>query len=261
MITIQVLQGKNLQDITSKVQQPLTLSFRLDRELDSGNFTTFVENNSTDKIIAPLTKHQIIIADGTGNTLQGDYIGTDQRAMLRNKADNGNLTALFRHSVNITEATKLLEGVLIDGLGVTQPNTGTQKNLLEVTQRLLRQTKKQQTATSVGIGTFGTGYFSLIDDTNLTELLANTESPQFRWSPQTTLWECLCDIGSVIDAIPYLEYDALNELRNVGFLVLNDETATITDLIDEYTYSYGEEVNEQQYNSRLTAIVENIKEV
>lgn len=249
MIDIQVRQGKNLNSITAKVQQPLTLSIRLDRELDSGNFTTFVENNSTDKIIAPLTKTQIFVfdRDNPGNSQRYDFVGSAQRVMIRNKAVDGTYPALFRHSVNVTEATKLLEGVLIDGLGVTQPNTGTQKNLYEVTQRLLRQTKK--------------GYYSLIYNTNLKNLLESTISPQFRWSPQTTLWECLCDIGSVIDAIPYLEFDSNKEPCKIGFLVLNDETATITDLIDEYTYSYGEEVNEQQYNSRLTAIVENIKEV
>ena len=241
MITLKIEKKENgtWQDITNKCQYPVNISQRLDRELDGGSFTFISTNSTKDKIVAPLTRHRITATDDTG-TIEADFVGASQRALMRNAGEG--YTALFKHDVALTETTKLLEGVLIDGLGVTQPNTGTQKNLYEVTTRLLRLTNRST--------------YSLSNDADLVAVLQNTESPQFQWSPQTTLWECLLDIACVIDAIPYLD-----EADKVSFLLLNENSEEVTDLLDEYTYSYGENINEQQYNSKLTAIVENIKEM
>lgn len=248
MITLKVEKKENgtWQDITSKCQYPISISQRLDRELDGGSFA-FISNDSTkDKIVAPLTRHRITASDSTG-TIEADFVGASQRALMRNSVDG--YTALFKHNVALTETTKLLEGVLIDGMGVTQPNTGAQKSLYDVVKRLLKYTNK--------------GQFVFTDNANIRTLFENTESPQFRWSPQSTLWECLLDIASVIDAIPYLEEVIVSSRTQlqVNFLLLNTNETKVDTLIDEYTYSYGESVNEQQYNSKLSAIVENIKEL
>lgn len=253
MINVQVYRTQNGQEtnLTTKVQEPITISQRLDRELDGGDFVFLEIGTETDKIVSPLTRHRVVATDGINTPMESNFIGVSQRTILRNKAPTGETDGsqpIFRHNVSLTETTKLLEGVLIEGLGVTQPNTGAQKSLHDAVTRLLYLTARANST--------GAGRFSLTTDSDIVTLLQNTESPQFRWSPQSTLWECLLEVASVIDAIPYLD-----ESEKVSFLLLNTNAIEIDDLIDEYTYSYGESVNEQQYNSKLSAIVENIKEM
>jgi hypothetical protein len=37
------------------------------------------------------------------------------------------------------------------------------------------------------------------------ELLYGVDSPEFAWGCGTTLWECLCDIGNVVNCIPRVD--------------------------------------------------------
>lgn len=234
------------QEITNLVQYPVSISQRLDRELDAGTFVFISAESEVDKIVSPLTQHRITATDNTG-TIEAEFVGASQRTLMRNAGVG--YPALFKHSVALTETTKLLEGTLIEGLGVTQSNEGAQKSLYDVVTRLLETTAN--------------GKYHITLDANTRTLLQNTESPQFRWSPQSTLWECLLDVASVIDAIPYLEeVQASSQVQlQVNFMLLNSNENVVDRLIDEYTYSFGEDINEQQYNSKLTAIVENIKEL
>ena len=252
-------------EIIEDALQPIVITQRLDRELDSGSFD-FIrrDDKCKDNIEAPLSHYIVTLDDGVNpNPETIDFIGTDQRTLLRGKFGDGNTqdtAPLYRHSVALTELTKLLEGELIDGFAVTQPEDESQRvSLYRVLDSLLQVTtlrRRQQDLT----------YYTYIPSS---PALVYTKSPQFKWGPQTTLWECLCDIGSAIDAIPRLvvdqyEGDGEGEVGYfrlcVDFDLINTQAAEVVELLDDRTIDYGEEVDDSQYNTQLRSVVENVKE-
>lgn len=346
MITLKIERATDgiTKDITDSVQQPITLTQRLDRELDSGSFDYLkYDVNCSDSIDAPLSNYRVTLSDGENEPVTVDFIGTDSRTLLRGKFGDGNTrdtAPLFRHSVMLTEPTKLLEGMLIDGFAVTQPEDQSErKSLRDVIVKLLKVasvgrlskgtskseqshvvavsnllglregyidinteetngavgyvqiTNLQSNATIINSSVSITGsnsfrislrWYSLTNNEIEVELsylvkfrdckylltgnkktvslLQKTISPQFKWSTQTTLWECLCDIGSVIDAIPRLVASDENKFVYVDFDLVNDKSNEIGQLLDERTIDYGEEVDDSQFNTQLRSVVENIKE-
>ena len=251
------------QDMTAHVQQPITKNQRLDRELDSGDFSYLKRDTlCDDRISAPLSNYRITLSDGENAPVTVEFIGTDTRALLRGKigkGDTSDTASLFRHSVMLTEPTKLLEGVLIDGMAVTQPeDVVSRKSLYAVLKRLFM-------VASLVKSEMEQKYF-LADNEAVENILKNTVSPQFKWSTQTTLWECLCDIGSVIDAIPRLVMDesegfgTKGEYIIVTFDLINEMTEQMTQLLDEHTIDYGAGIVDDQYNTQLRSVLENVKE-
>lgn len=157
--------------------------------------------------------------------------------------------SIYSHQVALTEPSKLLQGVMIDGFGVTQPEDyGSRKSLLEVVNRLLAVTP------------FDCLRFILTNDSNVTSALKSVVSPEFKWNTQTTLWECLLQVGAVIDAIPRLAAYGSGNYIVVTFDFVNAYVDEVDSLDDGATNALGENVDEIQYNTALSSVVENLRE-
>lgn len=331
-------------DYTPLVIEPLTIEQRLDRELDSGSFD-FIRRDTdcTDDIDAPLSHYRVTLSDGVSAPISYNFIGKDTRSILRGKFGDGtseDTAIMFRHSVMLTEPTKLLEGDLIDGFAVTQPEEN--GSATSVTQEMTfagfdrtetvsgmnygyKMVKCEYAikSASINIQSVGGSYFysdveftvgddffyvvigytsrpgyiqlyytyeklfqsqslkEVIDrflevspmrkssgesqtffvssDAHVELVLKNTVAPQFHWSPQSTVFECLLDLGNVIDAIPRLVADANGEYNQITFDFVNEQVGEVDDLIDDNTRDYFSEFDDSQYNSQLRSVVENVK--
>lgn len=121
----------------------------------------------------------------------------------------------YIHSIELVEPTRLLMGIIIEGKKITQPIDGSaKKSLYTVLLRLLQTFETKE----LGIAPRLQPYVS----DKVGELLRNTISPEFHWEAGTLLWECLCDIGNVINAIPRLVY-AYGELKGIDFDLINED--------------------------------------
>lgn len=216
---------------------PVDIQLRLNEQLDGGTASFYVTELINKSVNKPLDKYTVTIGDKSY-----DFVGFDQRAFVRKKTAS---TAVYKHTVKLTEPTKLLQGVLVDGFAVTQPDPPT-KTLKDVVNRVLANTP------------WGLRVYYLTADTTVVSILENTMSPQFKWNTQTTLFEVLCDVGAVIDAIPRLVADVDGNFNTVTFDFVN-ESGTQVEALDEAT-EYGATVEETQYNTALSAVVENLQE-
>lgn len=191
------------EDITASCQEPLTITERRDRELDDGDFLFCEFNNTTSKAVEPYTLFRVTLNDGVNTPVTAYFNGAGQRAMLRNKWGNGagnSQKALFRHAVALAEKTKDTQGVLIDGFAVTQ-DVNESVTLKDVADRLFAVTPVK------AVGDTVTEQYALTDDERVLSVLRNTKAPEYKWNCQSTLWECLCDIGDTIGAIPRVELE------------------------------------------------------
>ena len=156
---------------------------------------------------------------------------------------------IYSHQVALTEPSKLLQGVMIDGFGVTQPEAyDSRKNLYEVVKRLLAVTP------------FDGQRFTLTNDKKVYSVLQSVVSPEFKWNTQTSLWECLLQVGAVIDAIPRLIRDDDDNFTVITFDFVNANVGEVDSLADEATNAFGENVDESLYNTALSSVVENLRE-
>ncbi len=171
--------------------------------------------------------------------------------MCRPDQEDGN--ALCEHGVSLTEPSKLLQGLLIDGIGVTQPEDVSQRqSLFDVVTRLLQITPLCAANSNSEL--------TLTTHTQVQKALKERVSPQFKWNTQTTLWECLVQIGAVIDSIPRLISNAQGKYTVVTFDFVNAYTDVVESIEDEYTNVAGQNIDENQYNTALSSVVENLKE-
>ena len=126
----------------------------------------------------------------------------------------------YAHNLTLVEPTRLLMGIPIEGMKVTQPQDGTAKDsLYTVAERLLRVCRLTKGGTPQKIW--------LTDDEETVALLQNTDSPEFSWEAETQLWECLKDIGSVINCMPRLTVEhstASFTFDTIVFDKINDVT-------------------------------------
>ena len=244
-------------DITSNVNVTFTLKKHHNKELDTGSFDlTVYETQGQDGLFPPFSMYRVTQTDGT-NTEVDYFVGIDSRTQLRTAwANTGTVQdcPIYQHGVSLIEPSKLLQGVLIDGFKVTQPeDTADRLSLLAVLQRLLAVTPLTLSS--------GALTYTVTGDTDVIAVLAETISPQFEWNTQTTLWECLCDIGAVIDCIPRLTISADgNTFSVITFDFVDNSDTVYPDIVDEFTNVVGESVDEQQFNTQLGAVVENIIE-
>ena len=220
--------------VTLAVISPVRWAERLSEEFDSGT-VTYYSTQST--VNPPLDGYELIV--GT-RTL--DFIGTEEVAKVKN--------GLYKHTVYLTEPTKLLEGTLIDGFAVTQPETNeNRKTLYDVIERLL------------AVNPFDGSIYTITTEQSVVNALLGAISPQFRWNTQTTLYECLMEVGAVINAIPRLLKDSAGEFTVVSFDFINAyKQAATSPFTTDNVNAYGESVDEAQFNSRLAAVVENLIE-
>lgn len=230
---------------------PVDLQWRLNEQLDGGTANYIKTENKDIGVNTPLDKYSVTIDNETF-----EFVGMDSYAVWKRKSvaqtdESGNVSfytaEIRKHQVALTEPTKLLQGVMIDGFQVTQPNPPT-KTLKDVVTRVLKYSP------------FDGQRFYLTTDTTIVGVLAATISPEFRWNTQTTLFEVLQDIGAVINAIPRLVSGSNGEFTVVTYDFVDDYGTAATDLSDGFTTDTGNSVDGDQYNSELTAVVENLTE-
>lgn len=230
---------------------PLDLQWRLNEQLDGGTANYLKTENKDIGVNTPLDKYSVTIDNETF-----EFVGMDSYAVWKRKSmaqmdESGNVSfytaEIRKHQIALTEPTKLLQGVMIDGFQVTQPNPPT-KTLKDVITRVLKYSP------------FDGQRFYLTTDTTVVSVLAATISPEFRWNTQTTLFEVLQDIGAMINAIPRLVSGANGEFTVVTYDFVDDYGTAVADLSDGFTTDTGNSVDGDQYNSELTAVVENLTE-
>lgn len=216
------------------VISPVKWAERLSEEFDSGTVTYYSTQATANP---PLDGYELTVGTRTF-----DFIGTEEVAKVKN--------GLYKHTVYLTEPTKLLEGTLIDGFAVTQPETDeNRKTLYDVIERLLT------------VNPFDGSIYTLTTDQTVVTALLGTISPEFRWNTQTTLYECLMEAGAVINAIPRLLKNSVGEFTVVSFDFINAyKQAATSPFTTDNVNAYGESVDEAQFNSRLAAVVENLIE-
>ena len=230
---------------------PVDLQWRLNEQLDGGTANYLKTENKDIGVNTPLDKYSVTIDNETFEFVGMDSYAVWKRTSAAQTDESGNVSfytaEIRKHQIALTEPTKLLQGVMIDGFQVTQPNPPT-KTLKDVVTRVLKYSP------------FDGQRFYLTTDTTIVSVLAATISPEFRWNTQTTLFEVLQDIGAVINAIPRLVSGANGEFTVVTYDFVDDYGTAVTDLADGFTTDTGNSVDGDQYNSELTAVVENLTE-
>lgn len=213
---------------------PVKWAERLSEEFYSGTETYYSTQSTANP---PLDGYELTVGTRTF-----DFIGTEEVAKVKN--------GLYKHTVYLTEPTKLLEGTLIDGFAVTQPETDTnRKTLYDVIERLL------------AVNPFDGSIYTITTEQTVVNALLAAISPEFRWNTQTTLYECLMEAGAVINAIPRLLKDSTGAFTIVSFDFINEfKQAATSPFTTDNVNAYGESVDEAQFNSRLAAVVENLIE-
>lgn len=231
---------------TLKAVAPVDIQLHLGEELDSGTVEYYSKEtlHTTDNIEKALAQYSVMIGAVTYY-----FIGVESRALVKilTKPVLGvGGEGLYKTSVSLVEPTKLLQGVMADGFAVTQPDPPT-KTLHDVVTRVLAHTP------------FDNPTYSLTTDTTVVNVLKATISPEFRWNTQTTLYEILKDIGTVIDALPRLTKGINGDFTVVTYDFINADgnTATIETGAEN---AIGESISESDYNSALSAVVENLQE-
>lgn len=245
--------GTDWENITVTTVAPVETEFKQDREFDTGTATyKSYADDSGDVEMPPFSMYRLTLTDGT-DTLVNTFCGVESKAKTRNAQTNGT-KALYTHNVSMIEGSKLLQGVLLDGFGVAQPETEADRTTLffEV-NRLLAVTPTRLVGEQQA--------YTLTTDSEIVNILNGTKAPQFRWSNQTTLWEALIDIGAVIDCIPQLELNSAGTAFNVvTFVPVNSVGNEYESLVDEFTNAVGDSTDIEQYNSNLVAVLENLVE-
>lgn len=219
---------------------PVKIVQELSTELDSGE-VSYIQSGEM-KISIPFAKYTISLYDHSTHANRSfSFIGIEECALLRSATNQAD--ALSKHTVALTEPAKLLQGTLIDGFGVTQ-DEALSVSIKTVVERLLAQANLDRQ-----------GEYTLVDSN---PILEKTPCPEFKWSPQTTLWECLEQIGAVIDAIPAIVPGY--SFNRVYFKYVNSSDSVADEMIDAYAQPHGVSFAENQYNSSLGSVVENLLE-
>ena len=173
-----------------KVTNSAAIDERIDETLDGGNVQLIMPTKTP---LNPMSAAKLKLYDETGEISEDFFLFDTVEKRGKN---------YYAHSITLCEPTRLFMGQMIDGLRITQHTDGSaKKSLYSAIQRVLKNyTLKGYNSSSA---------FTLDADTTLTNILQNTESPEFAWQAETLLFEVLCDIGNVINAIPRLKYPNL----------------------------------------------------
>ena len=164
---------------------------RLDEQLDSGSLQVISDS------INPFADYSMIMLKRTDN-----YLGEKETFYYGFDTVEKRMGNYYIHALELVEPTRALMGILIDGKAVTQPLDSNKKSLWAVLSGLFSTMQLQSTLQKNAFNYVTLNHSKYNENTM--ELLNNTISPEFYWQAQTTLWECLCDIGNVINCIPRL---------------------------------------------------------
>lgn len=168
----------------------ITADFRLDEQLDTGSVMTITDSAEP---ILPMTRARLMISDNEGNTLKNTLVMPAYCFDTVEARGQG----YYAHNLTLVEPTRLFMGILINGMKVTPPQEESEReSLYAVADRLLRVCRLTKGGKPQK--------FWLTDDEEIVSLLKERKSPQFVWEAKTQLWECLKDIGSVINCMPRL---------------------------------------------------------
>lgn len=336
MIDIILKESEQTTDLSTRTTAPITIEERIDTSLDGGTLTYLRTERDDKGLNEALAGYSVKIA---GETFE--FVGMDSRALLR-REENGQ--SIYKHQVSLTEPSKLLQGVLIDGFGVTRPEdviassgtrTVSQNSAIQTIasgSRYIHRAEGVITVTAadddfteiasvegsianttptayydeetgeiawsvqwydgvsdytqpytvtvtytynyapnastledvverlLAVNPLDTPIFTLTTATAVRAALKSIIAPEFKWNTQTTLWECLLQIGAVIDAIPRLTADDNGNYTVVTFDFVNAYVNEVDKISDLWTNAEGESVDESQYNTRLRSTVENLRE-
>ena len=175
---------------------------RLDEQLDSGSVQTITDG---DEAFEDYSLYKLVTSDG--ETEKEEYLfGFDT---VEKRGDK-----YFIHTIELVELTRILMGIPIDGMSVTQPLTGTKSTIKDVAKGLCRY----------GV-TYISGERRKIRYEATSDVEESTISPEFTWECGTLLWECLCDVGNVINCIPRV---VLGQNSTVPYVVKFDKVNEVT---------------------------------
>ena len=195
----------------------LEFSERLDEELDTGLTQTVNEwydyPDTPGLKIAPFSLAALSITDDDGN----GETRTFPFFLTTNISHHSSVLTV--EEIELVELTRWLMGIMIDGRKVTQPISGEKKDLGTVCDELL-QTERLQGHSIPMTGTISRRRFFLSQNTK--DELNKVISPEFHWEAGTLLWECLLDIGNVINAIPRLTLNPKESKFEIVFTKLDD---------------------------------------
>ena len=236
--------------LLDKCHYPIDITKRFDETLDSGAVSRFVESETETELLPELVKIKIVVSEYNSVTEVYDIV--DTLYFCGNEKRNRLSKFIYKHTLNLVEITKLIEGYIIDGKAVTQPLTGTKKTIKDVLEELLLITPFRRISYASEEQVF---YL----DSNLSDRLSRKESPEFRWSCKSTLWDCFSEAGKYITAIPRLIPDAADDTKfnTITYDFLDEVKNNILTLLSNATESYRG-FDENQYCSELEAVAENI---
>jgi hypothetical protein len=182
---------------------------RLDEQLDTGSVQT-KETSGEEEKFQDFQACNLIIEQEL-NSSNAPSISKWFRGFSSNHKRGENY---YIYSHELVEPTRALMGITIDGKKITQPIDGRSKKTLQEVVEILLNTAELLTydGTSNSVSKFEAEQSSLLD----------VESPEFNWESGTLLWECLLDIGNVINCIPRLTVKPNafgTEQANLNYLV------------------------------------------
>lgn len=217
MISKVEILKKDGQIYEANLYNSATFDERLDEQLDTGSIQLILADDGVS--FADFCAVSLTIEDEDGNRKTMPFCG------FKTVEKRGE--GYFVLTLELVEPTRILMGTIIEGRKVTQPIEGSgeaKKTLYDVTKSLLKTFETLPWEDGIAIPRLG-----LKENAKSVSLLKLTESPEFHWEAGTLLWECLVDIGNVINAIPRLVAPGGSSV--VANLITFD---TINDVTDEY---------------------------
>lgn len=212
MITSINIKSNNGSWIIANSYNSNVFDERVDEQLDTGSIQ--IITNSEEVVFNDFCPVRVGITDSVGDTKEAYYCG------FNTQEKRG--TGYYINTLELVEPTRILMGVIIEGRKVTQPiESGKEKQTLyDSAEGLLL------TCETLSYNTKGKRYsprFKLVDNEEIISLLRSVVSPEFHWEAGTLLWECLLDIGNVINAMPRLLFnEETEEFDTITFDLINE---------------------------------------
>lgn len=212
MISKVEILKKDGQIYEANLYNSVTFDERLDEQLDTGSIQLILADEGVS--FADFCAVSLTIEDEDGNSKRMPFCG------FKTVEKRGERYYIL--TLELVEPTRILMGTIVEGRKITQPIEGSgeaKKTLYDVTKSLLKTFETLPWED-------GDAYprFMLTIAPQKANPLKLTESPEFHWEAGTLLWECLCDIGNVINAIPRLLHTSLEGKYTVTFDTINDVT-------------------------------------
>lgn len=223
-----------MQDI--HVYNRYSFSERIDGILSSGTFQNVSDSNSMP--YRHMSSISFKLTDGETEISTCGYSYDTMSVIKKNE--------LYQHDIAFVEASKALQGVQIDGMSVVQPlEKSERKTLYDVLLRLIRNMRLRRVGEEE----------PYIIDPAVVPMLSAVKSPQFQWESKNLFWECLRDIGSVVNSIPKLLQDENDRYRVISFLPVNE----VKDILMTLGYeSSADGISEENTASALYSVAQNV---